>query len=461
MMAARDEQRLDVDGVGPRPLWKDRDSDETRDLPMGRLYPLYFSERILFTRFNLFLFFNFIALITAFKTPIGWAILVGSGLVVLHCYRTAGDLARHIQIKIGASKSVVYGETMDLEFEILNPSSSTISHLSISLELPVSSDGYREFFVAAETLPGMRRKFQKKILCDGAMGDHILTEFKIRMRDPLGLFEICESRACHCPVRILPKSEAISNLNFQGSPDSPHMGDHQRSERGVSVNFMGVREYKIGDPLKIVSWKLSAKHRRLMVKEFEKTVSEEVTIFLEMNPKVHAGSSQRNSWEIAKKMTLNLMGELGHSGEPFQVVSQGTYIPFGGGLDHFYVASEAIMNLNLKTDGDASLEGVVSLGLELVPYRSSVVYVTPMFHDFFEKNEGTLDILLDRGCEVLIFAIDAVAEARRIARGPFLTVVEAAGHVNDLRLAPWVARYEQRGVRFCKVTAQGRVHETA
>lgn len=87
--------------------------------------------------------------------------------------------------------------------------------------------------------------------------------------DPFGL---CRSfRKIRCPQRvtILPKRYPISPLALPGKRQYQPRGVSLASAIGESEEFIALRDYRPGDPLKHVYWRATAKLNKPVIKEFQ------------------------------------------------------------------------------------------------------------------------------------------------------------------------------------------------
>ena len=114
--------------------------------------------------------------------------------------------------------------------------------------------------------------------------------------DPFGLFVF---------ERPLPGSEraiVIYPMTVDLPSFAPTLGQlrggdarHQRTHF-VTTNAAGAREYAPGDSYNRIHWPSSARHDRLIVKEFELDPTSDVWILLDMERGIHAGSWWEQAW---------------------------------------------------------------------------------------------------------------------------------------------------------------------
>lgn len=86
--------------------------------------------------------------------------------------------------------------------------------------------------------------------------------------DPFGLFNSCCAVPCPQSVLVLPKRYPVSPLNLPGTVRYQAGGVSLASSVGQSEEFVSLREYRPGDPLRHIHWRSWAKFERPIVKEF-------------------------------------------------------------------------------------------------------------------------------------------------------------------------------------------------
>ena len=86
--------------------------------------------------------------------------------------------------------------------------------------------------------------------------------------DPFGLFNSRCVVSCAQSVLILPKRYPVSPLNLPGTVRYQAGGVSLASSVGQSEEFVSLREYRPGDPLRHIHWRSWAKFERPIVKEF-------------------------------------------------------------------------------------------------------------------------------------------------------------------------------------------------
>jgi len=87
--------------------------------------------------------------------------------------------------------------------------------------------------------------------------------------DPLGLFRACVTVSAPQTVLVLPKRYPLPPIALPGSMKYQEGGVALAANVGRSEEFVALRDYRRGDPLRHIHWRSWAKAGRPIVKEFE------------------------------------------------------------------------------------------------------------------------------------------------------------------------------------------------
>ncbi len=97
-----------------------------------------------------------------------------------------------------------------------------------------------------------------------------LSDLRLRLPDPLGLFQRCRKvlSGDDC-VTVFPRYYRLAPMKFSGQACFEHGGDALSHTAGQSGDFLGLRDYRSGDPMRRIHWKGWARTGRPIVREFE------------------------------------------------------------------------------------------------------------------------------------------------------------------------------------------------
>ncbi len=117
--------------------------------------------------------------------------------------------------------------------------------------------------------PGENRRISMA-LTPARRGVIPMGDVRALLPDPLGFFQKC-SHIKSTPARlvVLPRRYRLPSLSMPGSAAFRIGGEETSNAIGSSGEFVGLREYRPGDPLRQIHWKSWAHTGRPMVKELE------------------------------------------------------------------------------------------------------------------------------------------------------------------------------------------------
>lgn len=108
-----------------------------------------------------------------------------------------------------------------------------------------------------------------------------LTAVWLRSTGPLGLARRTERRAIDIGIAVMPNTVAVKRdaLRF-ASADAP-LGAKPQHQKGSGSEFEALRDYAAGLDIRAIDWKHSARHRRLVCKEFQTERNHHVMLALD------------------------------------------------------------------------------------------------------------------------------------------------------------------------------------
>lgn len=99
-----------------------------------------------------------------------------------------------------------------------------------------------------------------------------LADLRLLMPDPLGFYQRCRRvPAPHDALVVLPRRYPLPPFELPGSARFQPGGDATSRHTGPSGEFVGLREYQPGDPIRLIHWKSWARTGKPIVKELEDT----------------------------------------------------------------------------------------------------------------------------------------------------------------------------------------------
>ncbi|MBN1484157.1 MAG: DUF58 domain-containing protein [Chloroflexia bacterium] len=128
--------------------------------------------------------------------------------------------------------------------------------------------------------PRERRRLWARTRCS-MRGKYTLGPIVIRTGDPLGLFHFQQRLPDMVDLVVYPATEEIHGFELLPAELPGGIATRQRTHQ-TTPNVSGVRDYVPGDSYNRIHWRSTARHRRLVVKEFELDPTADVWMILDM-----------------------------------------------------------------------------------------------------------------------------------------------------------------------------------
>lgn len=231
---------------------------------------------------------------------------------------------------------------------------------------------------------------------------------KLYTSDPFGLYRL--QRSIGQAQKLIVHPVAADLPGFLLLPaDLPGEGPvHIRSQH-VTTSAFTLRDYVNGDSLNSISWKATARHGRIMVKEFEMEPSNSIWVVADMEKRANSGPAGRDIEETVVTMAASVctryaergypVGLLAHGSERFSIAPQ-------RGPDHLLRIMDALAEVR-ATGNTRLFDLIAELSVKIGRY-SSVAIVTPSLD---EEWLNSVRHLLQRKSRITSVVVESEREA--------------------------------------------------
>lgn len=196
-------------------------------------------------------------------------------------------VSKSISENVRASVSVPFetiGTNNDIPLEFKIENASFLPLPDLKLEYKVQNGFYPNDEIQELKLPlrsgGTKYEWILKSVYAGRIS---IEGRKMIIRDYLGLFVFKKEWNAEASVSVIPSQSDII-MNVIGSVMT--LGDDTETDSGESIEDVTqvreFREYRPGDRMQRVNWKISAKHEELYVKEFEQVFNQQLSLLVEL-----------------------------------------------------------------------------------------------------------------------------------------------------------------------------------
>lgn len=224
-------------------------------------------------------------------------------------------------------------------------------------------------------------------------------EFKVHLRDFCSLFNFTKVVKKENVIKVYPKVYSLGKLNFYGED---LFNDEVREKGNIREDYSisDIRKYRIGDNLRKIHWKISAKYGELYIKNFDTVTGEKTTVFLNMNKDDYFNEKGEEKEEELIDLCVSLIN-MGRIRGIKSILNICNYE-----RKSFYVDKtndfEEVMEYFLmhKSEGESEFDQFIIDNLSKIDRDSSIIIITPKIN---EKIKNNLMWLKGLGYKVIAF----------------------------------------------------------
>ncbi|NQV04792.1 MAG: DUF58 domain-containing protein [Candidatus Omnitrophica bacterium] len=195
-------------------------------------------------------------------------------------------------------------------------------------------------------------------------------------QDALGFFKMRNNLNVFSELLIYPNLFRVFSFPPLAKGSVSWMGVETAKISGDSHEFFGIREYQRGDAISRMHWPSTARHNKLIVKQFERNAVQEATIVLDLKKGHDIGTGRETTLEYAVKIAGSVTKYLLNEGAFIQMIGyakESTMIPFGKGESHMYKILEYLAKV--KAEGTFSLSQTLEEASFVAPYGSTLIVI--------------------------------------------------------------------------------------
>jgi uncharacterized protein (DUF58 family) len=122
-------------------------------------------------------------------------------------------------------------------------------------------------------------------------GVHAASDVLVASSAPFGVAERRRKIEVASPTVVYPKLVRLDELSFLEAAPTPERAMHTAPRRGTGPDYLGIREYRLGDSMRHVHWPSTARHGALMVREFEREQTRRLAVVIDAVADLAAGSA--------------------------------------------------------------------------------------------------------------------------------------------------------------------------
>jgi uncharacterized protein (DUF58 family) len=222
---------------------------------------------------------------------------------------------------------VLFGHTFVVSLEVFN-SKRFFGSFGIDVRGATEEQAHL-FFLSIERKSKQAREARISL---ERRGLHEFPQMELNSKFPFGLFHLKRRLVDRQKIIVYPR---IYDLGRKMEGYSHIYDEVPRHLKGPGSGLYGVREYRHGEDAVNISWKLSAKLDRLIVRETEREEKRRICVVFD-NALGDGSSAAAEAFERAVSTTASLVWYLCRKGYSVKLVTCDKIIRYGEGLEHMH-----------------------------------------------------------------------------------------------------------------------------
>ncbi len=295
--------------------------------------------------------------------------------------------------------------------------------------------------VSVEHVRPQHASYIDMILHPARRGYIEFSKIRVCRSDPLGLIRAMKKFMQRDKLLVLPGTYQVPLIEFEGARKYQQGDMSLASSVGDSQEFMSLRDYQPGDPLRAIHWRSYARLGEPVVKEFHDEFFVRHGLVLDTFKGMRSEQVFEEAISVAASFCLDMPGQ--DSLLDLMFVAEKTYrVTSGRGLSQ----AEDILEMLacVQASDESRFNQLADVVLRHCDETSGMVFI---FMDWDEPRQALVDELIQRGLPVLVYVV-LENEGVEIAPGPM------AVHAN--RLVPLYCGKVQENLMALSPTAVDR-----
>jgi uncharacterized protein (DUF58 family) len=221
-------------------------------------------------------------------------------------------------VRVVEPRQVSAGQSAQVTLQISNAARALLGTVRLEDQVPWAL-GSRPRFVLGGLTRNWKREVSYTVRSD-VRGRFVLGPMSVRVTDPFGLVELPRAFQTHADLIVTPTVTRLPTTSLSGAWTGT--GDNRpRAFASGSAEDVTVREYRVGDPLRRVHWRSSARTGELMVRREEQPWQSRATVLLDNRLSAHRGHGAASSLEAAVSIAASIVVHLAERGFTVRLVT--------------------------------------------------------------------------------------------------------------------------------------------
>ncbi len=252
----------------------------------------------------------------------------------------------------------------------------------------------------------------------GVRGRYAWQHVKVEVGDCFGLFGRVVEIPAVAGLLVLPDDLHLKRFRFHPRPTLRTAGPNLSRQPGRGTDFWGVRQYYAGDPMRLIHWRMAARHpQRFFSKEFEREEMADIGILLDGRAAVNLELADASLFEYGVQTAAALGRAFLRSGNRVSLLVLGdrvTQVFPGYGKRHL---ARILDRLAACEPGDmVAFDTMQYFPVRQFPPGSVIVLISPLRN----RDIKTISRLRGDGYQLLVISPNPLEYAQGMSRSAWL-----------------------------------------
>ena len=323
-------------------------------------------------------------------------------LPLIHSLITLNKLEGSVKIP---SESLFTGDTITIEYDVENRSFFNIPYMEIQSDITRQLAG-KDTSKVLLALDKKKSFTNKESVILKRRGYYQLGELNVTISDVFRIYSFKKKIVSNTSLLVYPETINLSTFEITAGLQAGELLIYNSSFQDKS-RVSSLRDYKEGDSIKSMHWKLSARKDNPIVKDYESRVDTNAVIYIDNNKILFKNDVDRRLEDKAADIALSIINYCLNNSIEISLETQN---------EENYIEVQGQQNSDLKPflealarfsgNGALGIRSLLMLRIDTIKKGSTVIIITPNL----DKSMGTNAIeLKDKNLNPLLIIVTDIS----------------------------------------------------
>ncbi|TGB02864.1 DUF58 domain-containing protein [Halobacillus salinus] len=223
------------------------------------------------------------------------------------------------------------------------------AHIRVIDQFP---DTFSHPFPIRDRVPGGKTLTLRYPFVPNERGDYSLRELYVRYRSRFGLWDKQMKIKDESNVKVIPDLSESRQFLEDAQRYLLYEGERVRKRKQGAGEFSKIRNYVVGDDLRMINWRQTAKLQELMTNEYEPEHGKYITLLIDCGRMMGVELSEGNRLDVALEAAITVATAALKKGDAVAVMAFSkeleVYVPPAKGMNHLQTILKQVYGLKAQ-----------------------------------------------------------------------------------------------------------------